>query len=164
MTEVSKIRATLHLSPWFHWLGQCPKQEKEQGGFDSATPELHALLSLLSRDLSHSEMSFYFTDADFPFISGIQPSVPPRINTGFWNPVAFKSNVTPRLAIKWGVNSSKASDTWISLFLPLDYVTTKEFAHDIMLSENRRTCVYVCYIYGWTCECTRVCMCFREMH
>lgn len=114
MTEVNKIRATSRgsLIPLAGSASQAdPKQEKEQGGLDSATPELCALLSLLYRHSIYSEMSFYLTDADFPFLSGIQPSVPPQTNTGFWNPVAFESNVAPRLAIKWGVDCSKASDT-----------------------------------------------------
>lgn len=51
------------------WGPADPKQEKEQGELDSAIPELCTFSLLAHCDFTPSDMSSYFTEADFSYIS-----------------------------------------------------------------------------------------------
>lgn len=144
MTEVSNVRATSSLSPWFHWLSHAPcwpQAGEKKGGFNSAVLFL-TLIWPLVKHLFILQMQAFHHDRLLALNS-------PQINTGLGS-----GNVTPGWPLQWGVHRSKASDAQVPLFSTLDpWWQGLSFMIWHEVKRKGWTWVFVCHRYGWECVC-----------
>lgn len=118
---MSKIKTMSSLSPWFC---AAPKQEKEQGGFDSANMSLVPFLFWLTCDFTPSDKCRLFIHS---WLLALNFTLNKQLDLETQLPTRVMSLLG--WPIKWGVNDNQASDAWVPALLPLDYVCNDKEIH-----------------------------------